>query len=752
MRPLYLGELPANHGQTASYSLSFAPAKAQEGSGRAPRLPLAGIICPAMSFAAGTRLENYQILGLLGAGGMGEVYRALDPVLKREVAIKVLPASFSRDLNRLGRFEQEAQAAAALNHPGILAVHHFGSFQGVPYLVTELLEGETLRRHLEQGAIPIRKAIEYGVQIARGLAAAHEKGIVHRDLKPENLFVTRDGRMKILDFGLAKFIQRPTYSDGNTSPVTHLTDPGVLVGTVGYMSPEQVREKSVDYRADIFALGAILYEMLSGLRAFHRATTVETMNAILHDDLPNISSAASNIPQGLQRIARRCLEKNPDQCFQSASDLAFALEALSETETVSPLAGALPKLRKRKWLPWVAIAATVAAAAVVLFAVVTQNAGGKPRVMEYIQITHSGDAGQVWGTDGARLYLNRGAYGIAEVAASGGDIAPVQIDLPNPFLMDVSQDGSTFLVGSAKAGIGMSIPIWSVNILGASHQYLASGVEAAWSPDGTQVAYLTRDGTLNVVGSDGTGTHKIASFGEEAWSPSWSPDAKAIRFSKESGLWEISVTGTGLRHLFSVQKGDTCCGHWSADGNTFYFNSKGQILARDERRSFFHKQSPPVQITSEPLQWGQPIPSKDGKKLFVRGASARGELIRFDANTRQFQPYLGGISADNIAFSKDGLSFVYVTYPDCVLWRASVDGSRKVKLTSPPVCPWLPRWSPDGTQISFVDVDALNGLSYLVDSDGGKLRPLLEGDKGPETDPTWSADGSRIVFSTRCWT
>src|ERR1700722_2459585 len=224
-----------------------------------------------MPLVPGKKLDGYEVLGLLGAGGMGEVYRARDPVLKREVAIKVLPSFVSQDPDRLRRFEQEAQAAAALNHPNILAVHRFGIFEGAPYLVSELLEGETLRQQLERGPLPVRKAIDYGVQIAHGLAAAHDKGIVHRDLKPENLFVTKNGRIKILDFGLAKLVQRDLSGDETT--MTHRTDPGMMMGTVGYMSPEQVRGVAVDHRADIFAFGAILYEMLTGKRAFQRSTS-----------------------------------------------------------------------------------------------------------------------------------------------------------------------------------------------------------------------------------------------------------------------------------------------------------------------------------------------------------------------------------------------------------------------------------------------------------------------------------------------
>src|ERR1700728_1196184 len=212
-----------------------------------------------MPLTAGAKLDGYEVLGLLGSGGMGEVYRARDPVLRREVAIKVLPSFVSQDPDRLRRFEQEAQAAAALNHPNILAVHRFGTFEGAPYLVSELLEGQTLRQQLERGALPVRKAIDYGVQISHGLAVAHDRGIVHRDLKPDNLFVTKDGRVKILDFGLAKLMQ-PKESVANVAPT--LTLPGVAMGTIGYMAPEQVRGLATDQRADIFAFGAILCEMV----------------------------------------------------------------------------------------------------------------------------------------------------------------------------------------------------------------------------------------------------------------------------------------------------------------------------------------------------------------------------------------------------------------------------------------------------------------------------------------------------------
>jgi Tol biopolymer transport system component len=273
---------------------------------------------------------------------MGEVYRARDARLDRTVAIKVLPASFSSDRDRLQRFAQEARAAAGLNHPNILSIYDIGEDQGAPYIVSELLEGETLRDRLRIGPIPVRKAVECALQAARGLAAAHEKGIVHRDLKPENLFLTNDGHVKILDFGLAK-LTRPEGEGGaaDAATVQAVTEPGLVMGTVGYMSPEQVRGKAADARSDLFAFGAILYEMISGKRAFHGETAADTMSAILREDPPELSETARNVPPGLERIVRHCLEKNPGQRFQSARDLAFDLEALTEV-SATPKSGSLP--------------------------------------------------------------------------------------------------------------------------------------------------------------------------------------------------------------------------------------------------------------------------------------------------------------------------------------------------------------------------------------------------------------------------
>jgi eukaryotic-like serine/threonine-protein kinase len=308
-----------------------------------------------MGINPGTKLGPYEIVAAIGAGGMGEVYRAHDTRLERDVAIKVLPASLASDADRLRRFEQEAKTIATLNHPNIMGLHDIGTHEGAPFLVSELLEGETLRQKIEAGPIPTRRTVEYALGIAQGLAAAHAKGVVHRDLKPENVFITRDGRVKILDFGLAKLVRDEHSLETAMTLTSPTTTPGMVMGTVGYMSPEQVRGEPSDERSDIFSFGAVLYEMLTGKRAFKRDTTVETMTAILKEEPPELTDTGWQGPIGLQKILSRCLEKSPERRFQSASDLAFAIEALSGTATSPSVAVAAMKETgtSRHWI-WLA--------------------------------------------------------------------------------------------------------------------------------------------------------------------------------------------------------------------------------------------------------------------------------------------------------------------------------------------------------------------------------------------------------------
>lgn len=712
----------------------------------------------------GTKIGQYEVLGSLGAGGMGEVYRARDPILKRDVAIKILPSYVAQSPDRLRRFEQEAQAAAALNHPNILAVYQLGEFDGAPYLVSELLQGGTLREQLGHGALPVRRAIDYGVQIARGLAAAHEKGIVHRDLKPENLFVTRDGRVKILDFGLAKLMPGVAAAE-NGETQTRATDPGMVMGTVGYMSPEQVRGAPVDHRTDIFALGAILYEMLTGRRAFAKATAAETMTAILNEDPSVASSGASNAPLGLQRVVHRCLEKNPEQRFQSASDLAFALEALSDSGASSALGtAALQTRRTSPWLVWgLVLVAVLAVAALVYLLLARQNQGGVLRVVTYTQITHDGREKYLGGTDGSRLYFTLNIpvqHPVSQVSISGGESAPIPVNLPAPDLLDVSPDGSTMLVRSFTGGLRNSHPLWSVRTLGGSAHHLGLAIDAHFASDGNSVLYSTENGDFHLVRPDGTGDRVLASTGTQNVAPILSPDGKAIRYTPFASttnqplparLWEVAINDGARPHaMFPEWNGDQSGGRWAPDGS-FYFVSDGQIWATEARHGIFGERSPrPVQITSGPIRWGSPVPGRDGRSIYAVGVTMRGELVRFDPHSGQMQPFLGGISAEFVSFSRDGKSVAYVSYPDHILWKAAADGSNPMQLTDGSMYPRIVDMSPDGSQILF-NAPAPHGTTaraWIVSSEGGTPRLLLPDAKGPETDPHWSPDARQIVFSS----
>ena len=455
--------------------------------------------------ATGTQLGPYQILTPLGAGGMGEVYRARDTRLGREVAVKVLPAAFASDPDRLRRFEHEARAAGQLNHPNILVVHDVGVHEGIPYLVTELLEGETLRARLAGSALPPRKAIDYALQIARGLAAAHERGLVHRDLKPENLFVLRDGRVKILDFGIAKLAhpEGKTAGAGATQGATRAaptatidTDPGLVMGTAGYMAPEQVRGLPADHRADIFAFGAILYEMLSGRRAFRGETNAETMTAILREEPPELTGDGRPIPPALDRIVRHCLEKSPHERFQSASDIAFALESLSGISDSGPkpaITGARRRAR-RYVLPSIAGLLLLAAGLLAgrqfskgpvgppaAYQKLTYRRGNIP-IARFSGDGHSVVYGAAW--DGA---IRPELYSCDPNAPVSQAVGP-----PDTYLLAVSRSNEMAVLlryrfRPHQSAVGT---LARVSPGGAPREILEDVAAADWSPDGTTLAVV----------------------------------------------------------------------------------------------------------------------------------------------------------------------------------------------------------------------------------------------------------------------
>ena len=449
-----------------------------------------------MNLAPGTKLGPYEIVSLLGAGGMGEVYRARDSRLKREVAVKVLPQALSLDSDRLRRFEQEALATAALNHPNILAVFDIGTHEGSPYVVSELLEGETLRERLRGGSIAVRKTLDYALQIAHGLAAAHEKGIIHRDLKPENLFITKDGRVKILDFGLAKLTQPEGGTHTSLPTLTHATEAGAVMGTAGYMSPEQVRGTSVDPRSDIFSFGAIFYEMLSGKRAFHRDTAADTMSAILKEDPPDFSETNRNVSPALERIVQHCLEKNPESRFHSASDVAFDLEHLSGTSGSSARVTSVETGPPRRKL-LVAIPAVLLIAAALLGLGWRLGRGSGPAPLaEYKQITfRTGSIGNARFTpDGSVVYSASWDGGEDQLYMSRlDDPGARELGLKDAELLSISKSGelairlkSVRYGGYARSGTLARVPLSG----GTPREVLDYVQDADWSPNGDAMAVV----------------------------------------------------------------------------------------------------------------------------------------------------------------------------------------------------------------------------------------------------------------------
>lgn len=454
-----------------------------------------------MALAAGTKLGPYEIVAPLGAGGMGEVYRARDTRLDRSVAIKVLPSAFSTDSERMRRFEQEARALSALNHPNLLAIYDIGSQDGIQYLVSELLEGESLRERLGEGALPWRKVVEYSVQMAKGLAAAHEKGIVHRDLKPENVFVSRDGRVKILDFGLAKLAAD---AGENAATMTGAgTQPGVVMGTIGYMSPEQVRGRPADARSDIFSFGVILYEMVSGRRAFQADSPVETLNAIIKvDPLENVAENR-NISPAAERVIRRCIEKAPEERFQSASDLAFAIEAVggsSSTATRAAIGGEPGRTSDRARSARPVIAAVILLAGIAVGFLLARIGKREPTGLEdswFEQLTFRAEPifNARFAPDGQTVLFSAAPEGnIPQLFVHRPDYpAPQPMDLNGAHLLSVSSKGELAVLTNAKyvaqrmfRGTLSQLPVSG----GAPREVLQDVREADWSPDGAKLAVV----------------------------------------------------------------------------------------------------------------------------------------------------------------------------------------------------------------------------------------------------------------------
>ena len=624
-----------------------------------------------MALNPGTKIGSYEIVSLLGVGGMGEVYRARDARLGRDVALKILPAAFVRDDDRLRRFEQEARAVAALNHPNILAIHDVGQHEGTPYLVSELLEGESLRAILDRGALPQRKAIDYGVQIAQGLAAAHEKGIVHRDLKPENLFVTKDGRLKILDFGLAKFATKESEAGAaaNNLTLTHAqTDAGVVMGTASYMAPEQVRGDAVDPRTDIFAFGAVLFEMLSGLRAFRRETPAETMTAVLKEDPAELTNSERPISPALDRITRRCLEKSPEQRFQSAKDLAFALEALSGSSYSSAKHAAVAAGGgKSRWMIGAAcVFVGILAAAGAYFA--GRHGGDKPATFQHLTFQRGYIKRARFAPDGQNVIYSAMWEGQPYEVFSMrvGDHTARSLDLKNAMFVGVADGGEIAVL--TKVRRIHTTPWMQVGTLArapASGGTAREILEEVWDAD------ISRDGKdFAVVRSTGGPQQLEYPIGKILFKSGGyisdvriSPDGKSVAFMEhplfgdDRGYVSV-VDGNGnVRRLTGEAAGEEGLA-WSRDGKEIWYSGTGQVTTGDRSVWAVNLSGKQRGVFAVPDDTAVCDIAADGRLLFSHEKMAVAQIVASPANTAERDVSVMGFGIDG-ALSADGKEIAF---------------------------------------------------------------------------------------------
>jgi serine/threonine protein kinase len=713
------------------------------------------------------QVDHYRIQSLLGRGGMGEVYRALDTRLGREVAIKVLPAVYSTDPERLRRFEQEAQAAGRLNHPNVLTVYDLGTHGGAPYIVTELLEGAELREHLKQGAIPQRRALNYAQQVASGLAAAHAKGIIHRDLKPENIFITNDGRVKILDFGLAKLRDLPSSDSMETNP--KLTTPGIVMGTVGYMSPEQVRGHETDGRSDIFSLGVILHEMLSGRRTFSGDSAIEIMNAILTEDPPDLSETDMKIAPVLARTVRRCLEKKPEQRFQSASDLGFALEALASQHSnskASPAVSAAPTRGRKSLLA-------------ILIALIVVGVGAwRLEQSDYRWSNPIADAQFTPLTDFP------GAEGEAAISRDGKFVAFLS-DHHGPFDVWAGQIGTgvfnNLTNGKTPDGknpearnVGFSpdgsqIFQWvrtngrpgivAVPTLGGNVRPYFEHPEIAWSPDGTRMVYHTAGPGDPIFVTEpnekaGKQIYKAAP-GIHCHYQVWSPDGSFIYFVQgfppdEMDIWRIRSTGGTPERITFV---NTRVAYPTLlDNRTLLYVARASDGSGPWLYGMDIERRTPHRISFGVERYTSIAASADARRLVATVTNPEASLWRIpiseglideSASSRVVVPAVRSVSP------RIGLDFMlYLSSKggDDGIWKLSNGAALELWSGQSERVLAGPAISADGRLIAFTPQKNGRTRLFLMNVDGTEVREL-GGSLDFRGAPAWSPDGQSITVA-----
>jgi eukaryotic-like serine/threonine-protein kinase len=746
-----------------------------------------------MALSAGTRLGSYEILAPLGAGGMGEVYRARDTRLRRDVAIKILPDTLASVPAARANLEREAQAVAALSHPNILSIFEFDIEQGVAFAVMELLDGETLRDRLAEGAIGSRKAIDYAQQIAAGLGAAHARRITHCDLKPENIFVTRDGRVKILDFGVAK-VAKLAAAGHTLQPAVTATWPGTVVGTVGYMSPEQVRGSQVDHRTDIFSFGAILYEMLAGQRAFTGDSAAEKMNAVLKEEPPALTRANTTLPRPFDRIVRRCLEKNPDERFESIRDVAFALEAVTterSDEAFAEVAGGREnRATFKRALMFAAVVALLAAVGAIGFIFGARRSTSSPPRVTRLTFDRGTIRAARFTPDGKTVIYGAswGGQPIKVFQTRIGSPESIPLQLPDAEVLAVSSSGELAIsVGHRFRGWVGQGTLARAPLVGGSFREVVDNVRAAdWSPDGKEFAIVRRvNGKDRLEYPFGTVVYETTGYISH---PRVSPSGDIVAyhdhpvFGDDRG-WVSIVTRTGQRRTLTREWAREQGLAWSRDGREIWFaaseTGRNMLFGVTLDGALRQIWAAPADLTvldigldghvlatantmRTEIKW---MPADDSQERdisfyawsFAKDLAADGKMVlltRFDEGAgfdyqiglRRIDAPTGVVLGQGVAnlFSPDNKWIIGLTYSQPSLFLVPTGAGERRTLTQPGYRYITAGWLPDGKRIIFVAQEN-NLLSAYVQGIAGDM-PVRVSAAIPALLPDWpirvSPDGS----------